>query len=210
MFDKLFKPMTLLLLGGASTAFTVAPVTLSLKDGPALLSLKPAFALAEKGRGGGDDDHDDDHDDDSGDDDDSHDDDDDDDDGDQSDSDHGSDDDDDEDDDSDDDSDDDDDDDSDDDDSADDDDDDNSGQGRGRGRGRGGNDTAGGGTGGGSGAPVRIVKFETGENSLEVTLSDGSKVEIENGRYEYKDPSGNTLVERRATQADVDKWMALR
>lgn len=190
MFDKLFKPMTLLLLGGASTAFAVAPVSLSLDDGPALLSLKPAFALAEKGRGGGDDDHDDDsEDDDSGDD-------------------HGSDDDDDDDDDDSDD--DDDDDDSDDDDSADDDDDDNSGQGRGRGRGRGGNDTAGGGTGGGSGQPVRIVKFETGANSLEVTLSDGSKVEIENGRYEYKDPSGNTLVERRATQADVDKWMALR
>jgi hypothetical protein len=202
MFDKLFKPMTLLLLGSASTAFVVAPVTVSLEDGPAVLSLKPAFALAEKGRGGSDDDGEDDDsgddsDDDSDDDNDSGDDDSGDDSGDDSDDDHGSDD-------NDDDSDDDNDDDS---------DDDNSGQGRGRGRG--GNDTAGngGGAGGGAGGgsePVRIVKFETGDNSLEVTLSDGSKVEIQNGRYEYKDASGNTLVERRATQADVDKWMALR
>ena len=54
------------------------------------------------------------------------------------------------------------------------------------------------------------MKFETENNGLEVTFSDGSKIEIEGGRYEYKDGDGETLVERPATQADVDKWLAMR
>lgn len=92
---------------------------------------------------------------------------------------------------------------------------------RGRGRGRGGDDsshhsrnssgtaaTGGAAASGGNGGSV--VKFETYANGLEVTFSDGSKIEIENGRYERKNTAGRTVEERRATQADVDQLLALR
>lgn len=40
------------------------------------------------------------------------------------------------------------------------------------------------------------------DDSHEVTLSDGTRIEIENGRYERKDASGRTIVERPATARD--------
>jgi len=42
------------------------------------------------------------------------------------------------------------------------------------------------------------------DDANEATLSDGSRIEIENGRFELKNPSGRTIVERRATAADYD------
>lgn len=40
------------------------------------------------------------------------------------------------------------------------------------------------------------------DDSYEVTLGDGSRVEVENGRFERKDASGRTIEERPATAAD--------
>jgi hypothetical protein len=92
-----------------------------------------------------------------------------------------------------------------------------------RGRGRGSDDSdghrsgghrsssnAGGATGGTGGNGINVVKFESTSNSVEVIYSNGWKEEIENGRYERKNPSGRTVEERRATQADADRLMALR
>jgi hypothetical protein len=50
-----------------------------------------------------------------------------------------------------------------------------------------------------------VVKAEAGANSLEVTYSDGWKEEVENGRYELKDPTNRTVVERPANQTDFDR-----
>jgi hypothetical protein len=55
-----------------------------------------------------------------------------------------------------------------------------------------------------------VVKLEVSASGIEVTYSDGSREEIENGRYEAKDSSGRTIVERAATQADIDRLNALR
>ena len=41
------------------------------------------------------------------------------------------------------------------------------------------------------------------DDANEVTLSDGSRIEIQNGRFEMKDASGRTVVERPATAADL-------
>ena len=46
------------------------------------------------------------------------------------------------------------------------------------------------------------TRIEVVGDDIEVTYSDGWKEEIESGRYELKDPAGNTVVERRATSAD--------
>ena len=77
--------------------------------------------------------------------------------------------------------------------------DDNSGQGGddnrddNRGRGRDGDDSADRGRGGDDGG-------------IEVMLNDGSRVEIENGRFERKDARGRTVEERSATAADVARY----
>lgn len=63
-------------------------------------------------------------------------------------------------------------------------------------------------SGGGNGAS--IMKFETYPNGLEVVFADGTKIEIQDGRYERKNAAGRTVEERRATQADVDQLLALR
>ena len=70
----------------------------------------------------------------------------------------------------------------------------------GRGRGRGGDDDdrAGGGT-----------KVEISRGGIEAERGDGSKEEIEGGRYERKDASGRTVEERPATQADIDRLRGL-
>jgi len=53
------------------------------------------------------------------------------------------------------------------------------------------------------------TRIETGLDKLEVTFPDGSRTEIEFGRYEEKTPAGDTIVERPATQGDIDALTAL-
>ncbi len=50
-----------------------------------------------------------------------------------------------------------------------------------------------------------VAKVEISANGIEVVNNDGSKEEIEDGRYQRKDALGRTIEERRATQADVDR-----
>ena len=57
--------------------------------------------------------------------------------------------------------------------------------------------------------PVTVVKVERTATELEVRYSDGTKEEIESGRYERKDASGRTVEERPATQADIDRLSGL-
>ena len=54
-----------------------------------------------------------------------------------------------------------------------------------------------------AGGEVRSV--EVSANGIEVRYSTGWKEELEAGRYELKDPNNNTVVERPATRADVDR-----
>jgi hypothetical protein len=63
-----------------------------------------------------------------------------------------------------------------------------------------------GGTGDGSG----VTKIESSSAGIEVTYGDGSREEIEDGRYEMKNAAGRTVEERPATQADIDRLLALR
>lgn len=58
---------------------------------------------------------------------------------------------------------------------------------------------------GGSGPGLSVVKIERSSSGLEVSYSNGVREEIENGRYEMKNAAGRTVLERRATQADVDR-----
>ncbi|GMG84521.1 hypothetical protein LNKW23_37370 [Paralimibaculum aggregatum] len=51
--------------------------------------------------------------------------------------------------------------------------------------------------------------LETGPNRIEQTFPDGSRIEIEGGIYEEKAADGTTIVERPATQADIDGLTAL-
>lgn len=48
----------------------------------------------------------------------------------------------------------------------------------------------------------RVIKAERSGESLEVVYSRGWKEEIEQGRYELKDPDNRTVIERPATAAD--------
>lgn len=64
-------------------------------------------------------------------------------------------------------------------------------------------------TGGGNGSPVSVVEVERYANGIEVRYSDGTKESVENGRYERKNSAGRTVEERRATQADANRLMAL-
>jgi len=56
---------------------------------------------------------------------------------------------------------------------------------------------------------VSVVEIERYTNGIEVRYSDGTKESVENGRYERKNSAGRTVEERRATQADADRLMAL-
>jgi hypothetical protein len=53
------------------------------------------------------------------------------------------------------------------------------------------------------------ARVEISRNGIEVENLDGTKEEIENGRYERKDAAGRTVEERPATQADVDRLRGL-
>ncbi len=69
---------------------------------------------------------------------------------------------------------------------------------------------AGAGAGGADGSPTTVSRLEISAGGLEVTYGDGSREEIENGRYERKDAAGRTVEQRPATAADVERLQALR
>jgi hypothetical protein len=52
------------------------------------------------------------------------------------------------------------------------------------------------------------AKAEIDGDNIEISYPDGTKEEIENGVYERKDATGNTVEERPATQTDVDRLTA--
>jgi hypothetical protein len=52
------------------------------------------------------------------------------------------------------------------------------------------------------------AKVEAHGDDIEVVHASGIKEEIENGRFEMKDASGRTIVERRATRADIARLRA--
>jgi hypothetical protein len=52
-------------------------------------------------------------------------------------------------------------------------------------------------------------KVEVNGDHIEVTFADGTRQEIENGRFEQKNAQGRTVVERPATPADADRLQAL-
>ncbi|MDT8856226.1 hypothetical protein RNZ50_14590 [Paracoccaceae bacterium Fryx2] len=56
----------------------------------------------------------------------------------------------------------------------------------------------------------RVAKVEVSARGIEVEYRNGSKEEIENGIYERKNAANRTVEERPATQADIDRLMALR
>jgi len=65
-------------------------------------------------------------------------------------------------------------------------------------------------TGTGGSGIVTLAKIEVSATGVEVVYSDGSREEIENGRYERKNAARRTVEQRRATQADLDRLLALR
>ena len=48
-------------------------------------------------------------------------------------------------------------------------------------------------------------KVEVGRGTVEVTHSNGMKEKVENGRFRMEDKFGRTIVDRKATAADVDR-----
>lgn len=78
-----------------------------------------------------------------------------------------------------------------------------------------------GGSGGGHGAdddddddddhinPQTGDRVEVDGDNVQVLHPDGTKEEIDSGVYEMKDARGRTIIERRATQADIDRLTAL-
>ncbi len=66
-----------------------------------------------------------------------------------------------------------------------------------------GNDDNGGRNGAEHVDPATGAKVEVSGDSIEVKHPNGVKEELENGRYEMKDASGRTIVERQATAEDI-------
>ena len=62
-------------------------------------------------------------------------------------------------------------------------------------------------SGGGAarGGTLRVVDFERSADGVEVTYSNGVREEISRGRFEQKDASGRTLIERPVTDADLKR-----
>ncbi|RWA72328.1 MAG: hypothetical protein EOQ30_22735 [Mesorhizobium sp.] len=52
-------------------------------------------------------------------------------------------------------------------------------------------------------------KVEVSNNSIQVTHRNGMKETIENGRFRMEDKFGRTIVERRATMADLNRLKSL-
>lgn len=55
-----------------------------------------------------------------------------------------------------------------------------------------------------------VVRIERSAAGIEVTVRDGSRIVVENGRYERKSANGRTVEERPALSADMDRLLALR
>ena len=53
-----------------------------------------------------------------------------------------------------------------------------------------------------------VVKAEVAGNHIEIGYSDGWKEEVEDGRYELKNPSNRTVVQRPATEDDINRLSA--
>lgn len=98
----------------------------------------------------------------------------------------------------------------------------NGGSGTGGGQGSDGNGaaeqgTSGGGSGSSSGPadagdhvnPTTADKVEVDRGALEVTHSNGMKEKVENGRFRMEDKYGRTIIDRKATAADVDRLNSL-
>ena len=56
--------------------------------------------------------------------------------------------------------------------------------------------------------PATGARVEINGNDIEVVHADGTKEEVENGRFEQKNAAGRTVVERRATAADIARLRA--
>ncbi len=54
-----------------------------------------------------------------------------------------------------------------------------------------------------------VSEVEVGRSGVEVRYANGWKEELEAGRYELKDPNGNTVVERVATSEDLARMRAI-
>ncbi len=55
-----------------------------------------------------------------------------------------------------------------------------------------------------------VASLETSASGVEVRYTSGWREQIENGRYELKNPTGQTVEERPATEADHARILALR
>ncbi len=53
------------------------------------------------------------------------------------------------------------------------------------------------------------ARIEVYGGKIEIVYPDGWKEELENGIFELKDPSGRTVIERRATREDVARLRAI-
>jgi hypothetical protein len=53
------------------------------------------------------------------------------------------------------------------------------------------------------------ARIEIDGRKIEIVYPDGWKEELENGIFELKDPSGRTVIERRATREDVARLRAI-
>ena len=57
--------------------------------------------------------------------------------------------------------------------------------------------------------PTTGDKVEVDRGALEVTHSNGMKEKVENGRFRMEDKYGRTIIDRKATAADVDRLNSL-
>ncbi len=55
---------------------------------------------------------------------------------------------------------------------------------------------------------LQVVKIERTATGVDVVYSNGIQEEIANGHYELKNPAGRTVIERPATQKDLDRISA--
>jgi hypothetical protein len=53
------------------------------------------------------------------------------------------------------------------------------------------------------------ARIEVEGGNIEIVYPDGWKEELENGIFELKDPSGRTVIERRATSEDIARLRAI-
>ena len=58
-------------------------------------------------------------------------------------------------------------------------------------------------------AGSQATRVEVSGGAIEVTYATGWREELAGGRYELKDPNNNTVVQRSATAADVQRLRAL-